>query len=81
MIPQALKVIVPPMGNEFIGMLKASASASVIGGGDLLAIAEGISGTNYRTVEMLIVASIWYFTVIAVWSIGQYFLERRAAER
>ena len=80
-IPQALKVIVPPMGNEFIGMLKASAIASVIGGGDLLAIAEGISGTNYRTVEMLIVASIWYFTVIAVWSIGQYFLERRAAER
>jgi polar amino acid transport system permease protein len=80
-LPQALRVIVPPMGNEFIGMLKASAIVSVIAGGDLLTVAQGIAGTNYRTIELLIVASIWYLIVIVIFSIGQHFLERRTAER
>ncbi len=80
-LPQALRVIVPPMGNELISMLKATAIVSVIAGGDLLTVAQGISGANYRTIEMLIVAAIWYFTVIAVLSVGQYFLERRIRER
>jgi polar amino acid transport system permease protein len=80
-IPQALRVIVPPMGNEFIGMLKSTAIVSVIAGGDLLTVAEGISGTNYRTIELLIVASIWYLLVIVVFSAGQLFLERKTAER
>jgi polar amino acid transport system permease protein len=80
-LPQALRVIVPPMGNELISMLKATAIVSVIAGGDLLTIAQGISGANYRTIEMLIVAATWYFAVIAVLSVGQYFLEQRIAER
>lgn len=80
-MPQALKVLFPPMGNELISMLKATAIVSVIAGGDLLTIALGISGINYRTIELLIVATTWYLLVISVLSIGQYFLERRAAER
>jgi polar amino acid transport system permease protein len=80
-LPQALRVIIPPLGNEFIGMLKASAIVSVIAGGDLLTVVEGISGINFRTIEMLIVATIWYLLVIIVYSAGQFFLERRAAER
>ncbi len=80
-LPQALRVILPPMGNEFIGMLKASAIVSVIAGGDLLTVAQGIAGTNYRTIELLIVATIWYLLVIIVFSIGQYLLERRTAEK
>ncbi|GAA0993035.1 amino acid ABC transporter permease [Subtercola frigoramans] len=80
-LPQALRVILPPMGNEFIGMLKASAIVSVIAGGDLLTVALGIAGTNYRTIELLIVATIWYLLVIAVFSVGQFFLERRTAEK
>lgn len=80
-LPQALRVIIPPLGNEFIGMLKASAIVSVIAGGDLTTVILGISGVNFRTIEMLIVATIWYLLVIAVLSIGQFFLERRAAER
>ena len=80
-LPQALRVIVPPMGNEFIGMLKASAIVSVIAGGDLLTVAQGIAGTNYRTIELLIVATIWYLLVIVIFSIGQHFLEKRTAER
>ncbi|MCM4081049.1 amino acid ABC transporter permease [Paractinoplanes hotanensis] len=80
-LPQALRVIIPPLGNESIGMLKASAIVSVIAGGDLLTVVEGISGINFRTIEMLIVATIWYLLVISVYSIAQFFLERRAAER
>ncbi|NHI15989.1 amino acid ABC transporter permease [Microbacterium excoecariae] len=80
-LPQAAKVLLPPMGNELIGMLKASAIVSVIGGGDLLTIALGISGANFRTIELLIVATIWYLAVIAVLTVGQHFLEKRTAAK
>jgi polar amino acid transport system permease protein len=80
-MPQALRVIVPPMGNEFINLIKATAIVSVIGGGDLLTVAQSISGTNYRTLEMLLVAALWYFAIIAVLSVGQRYLEQRYAER
>ncbi|WP_432563477.1 amino acid ABC transporter permease [Kineococcus sp. SYSU DK003] len=80
-LPQALRVIIPPLGNEFIGMLKASAIVSVIAGGDLLTVVLGLSGLNFRTIEMLTVATIWYLLVIAVFSVVQFFLEKRTAER
>lgn len=80
-MPQALKVLLPPMGNELIGMLKATAIVSVIAGGDLLTIALGISGLNYRTIELLIVATVWYLLVISILTIIQFFVERRWAER
>jgi polar amino acid transport system permease protein len=80
-LPQALRVIVPPMGNELISMLKATAIVSAIAGGDLLTVAQSISGSNYRTIEMLLVAAIWYFVVIAVLTVGQHALEKRIAER
>lgn len=80
-MPQALRIIVPPLGNEFIGMLKASAIVSVIAGGDLLTVVLGLSGLNFRTIEMLMVATIWYLAVIAVFSVAQFFLERKVAER
>lgn len=80
-LPQAAKVLLPPMGNELIGMLKASAIVSVIGGGDLLTIALGISGVNFRTIELLMVATIWYLVVIAVLTVGQHFLEKRTAAK
>ena len=80
-MPQAMRVLIPPMGNELIGMLKATAIVSVIAGGDLLTAALGISGVNYRTIEMLIVASLWYLIVISVLSVGQHVIERRTAAR
>lgn len=80
-LPQAMRVIIPPLGNEFIGMLKASAIVSVIAGGDLLTVVLGLSGLNFRTIEMLMVATIWYLLVIAVFSVVQFFLEKRTAER
>jgi polar amino acid transport system permease protein len=80
-LPQALRVLVPPMGNEFIGLVKAVAIVSVIGGGDILTVAEGIGANNYRPLEMLMVVTIWYLVVVAGLSIAQFFLERRIRER
>ena len=80
-LPQALRVIVPPLGNELVNTIKATALVSVIAGGDLLTIVQSISGVNYKVIEMLLVATIWYILVIGLWSIAQYFIERRTAER
>lgn len=79
--PQALRVIIPPMGNEFIGGLKATSLVSVVGAGDLLTVTTGIGALTYRVIELLIVATIWYFIVVTIFSILQYFLERRFASK
>ncbi|WES63253.1 amino acid ABC transporter permease [Microbacter sp. GSS18] len=76
-LPQAMKVLIPPMGNEFIGLIKAVALVSVIGGGDILTVANAIGANTFRPLEMLMVVAIWYLIVVAVLSVGQHFLERR----
>ncbi len=75
-LPQAMRVIVPPTGNETISMLKTSALVSVIALSDLLYAAQLIYAVNYRTIQLLIVASIWYLVVTSVLTIGQFYLER-----
>ena len=57
-LPQAVPVAIPPLGNEFIGMLKYSALASVIAVRELLGSAEAIYSTNLKTLELLVVASL-----------------------
>ncbi|WP_223942618.1 amino acid ABC transporter permease [Arthrobacter sp. StoSoilB22] len=76
-LPQALRIIIPPTANQMINLLKASSLVSVIAGGDLLTNAQIISASNLKTVELLLVATFWYLAVISVASVGQYFLERR----
>jgi polar amino acid transport system permease protein len=76
-LPQALRVIIPPTGNEFIAMLKTSSLASAITYAELLRRAGDIYSTNLKVVPLLIVASIWYLVLTSVASVGQYFLERR----
>lgn len=76
-LPQAVPIVIPPMGNEFIGMLKYSALASVIAVPELLGSVERIYSTNLRTLELLVVASIWYLVCTSVFTVGQHFLERR----
>lgn len=75
-LPQAVPVVIPPMGNEFIGMLKYSALASVIAVEELLGSVERIYSTNLRTLELLVVASIWYLACTTALTIGQHYLER-----
>lgn len=76
-LPQAMRVIVPPAGTQFVNMLKMTSLVSVIAGGDLLTQAQNISATNLRTIELLVVASAWYLFVTSIASAGQALLERR----
>jgi len=76
-LPQALRVIVPPTGNETINMLKTTSLVSVVAAQDLLTRVQEISARNYLVIELLIVASIWYIALTTVASVGQYYLERR----
>jgi polar amino acid transport system permease protein len=75
-LPQAMRVIIPPTGNETISMLKTTSLVAFIGLGDLLYTAQLIYSVNYKTISLLMVASIWYLAVTSVLSIGQYYLER-----
>jgi polar amino acid transport system permease protein len=75
-LPQAMRVIIPPTGNETISMLKTTSLVSVIAVADLLFAAEGIYSANFKTIPLLIVASIWYIVCTSVLYVGQYYLER-----
>lgn len=75
-LPQALRVIVPPTGNQVIGMLKYSSLVSVIALPELLYSAQLIYTQNFQTIPLLIVVSLWYLTITSVLSTGQGFLER-----
>lgn len=75
-LPQAMRVIIPPTGNQLIGMLKTTSLVSVIALQELLYSAQLIYSANFQTIPLLIVASIWYLVLTTVLSIGQYFLER-----
>jgi polar amino acid transport system permease protein len=75
-LPQAMRVIIPPTGNETISMLKTTSLVSVIAVADLLFAVENIYSQNFRTIPLLIVASIWYIICTSVLYVGQYYLER-----
>jgi polar amino acid transport system permease protein len=75
-LPQAMRVIIPPTGNETISMLKTSSLASVITLTELLLASENIYAVNFKPIQLLIVASIWYAVMTSLLYIGQYYLER-----
>lgn len=76
-LPQAMRVIIPPTGNETIGMLKNTALASVIAVYDLLYSSQVIYAKNFQVIPLLIVASLWYIIMTSVLTVGQTWLERR----
>ena len=78
-LPQAMRVVIPPLGNEFIGMVKATSLASVIQYPEVLHNAENIYYANSRVIELLIVAGLWYLLVVSVLTPLQMLLERRFA--
>ncbi|MFD5076415.1 amino acid ABC transporter permease [Streptomyces sp. NPDC058371] len=75
-IPQAMRVIVPPTGNEVINMLKTTSLVSVVQYPELLRYAQDIGQTSGAPVEMLFLAAAWYLIMTSVLSIGQYYVER-----
>jgi polar amino acid transport system permease protein len=76
-LPQAMRVVTPPLSNEFIGMVKATSLASVIQYPELLHSAENIYYANSRVIELLIVAGLWYLLVVSILTPLQMLLERR----
>lgn len=76
-LPQALRIIVPPTGNEFNAMLKNSSLASVIAYSELLYTARGVYARNYQVMELLVVASFWYLLFTTVWTVIQDEIEAR----
>ncbi len=75
-LPQAMRVIIPPMGNETISMLKNTSLLSVIAVLEVYTVATQISSQNLRQVELLVVVSCWYLFLTTMLSIPQYYLER-----
>ena len=76
-LPQALRIIVPPTGNEFNAMLKNSSLASVIAYSELLYTARGVYARNYQVMELLVVASFWYLLFTTIWTVIQDEIETR----
>lgn len=75
-LPQAMRVILPPVGNEFISMIKTTSLASMIQYSELLYNTQNIYYANARVMELLFVAGIWYLIIVTVLSFGQSRLER-----
>ncbi|MBB4071381.1 amino acid ABC transporter permease [Leucobacter sp. OH2974_COT-288] len=80
-LPQAMRVIIPPTGNELISMLKTTSLVVAVPFTlDLYSRARDISAVNYKPVPLLIVASLWYLLVTSILMVGQYYLERHFAK-
>ena len=75
-LPQAMRVIVPPTGNETISMLKTSSLAVIAAEPELFTRSEQISSVNFAVIELAIVASIWYLFMTSILTVGQYYVER-----
>ncbi|MFB7146148.1 amino acid ABC transporter permease [Agrobacterium deltaense] len=75
-LPQAMRVMVPPIGNEVIGMVKLTSLASVIQYSEILHNAQIVYFANTRVLELLLVASFWYLAVVSVLSVVQHYIER-----
>ena len=76
---QAVRVIIPPTGNQTIGMLKGTSLVSVISMSELLYSVQEIYNENFQTISLLVVASIWYLVLTTLLSTLQYGVERRLA--
>jgi polar amino acid transport system permease protein len=75
-LPQAMRVIIPPTGNETISMLKTTSLVAFIGLQELLGTVQLIYGANFQQIPLLVVASAWYLIMTSVLSAVQYYIER-----
>ena len=75
-LPQAMRVIIPPTGNETISMLKTSSLAFVAAVPELFTRQEQISNANFAVIALAVVASTWYLFMTSILTVGQFYLER-----
>ena len=75
-IPQAMRSIIPPTGNQLISMIKATSLVSVIAMSDLLYSVQAVYNRTFEVIPMLMVAVIWYLVITSILNVGQGFIER-----
>jgi polar amino acid transport system permease protein len=75
-LPQAMRVIIPPTGNETISMLKTTSLVSVIPLLDLTYRAQLVAARTFQTIPMYLTISLWYLFVTSILTFGQYYVER-----
>jgi polar amino acid transport system permease protein len=76
-LPQALRIVIPPIGNDTISMLKFTSLVSVLALPDLLYSAQEVYARTYQTIPLLLVATLWYLVLTTVLTIAEHALERR----
>nr|WP_232327998.1 amino acid ABC transporter permease [Kibdelosporangium sp. MJ126-NF4]CTQ93795.1 ABC-type amino acid transport system, permease component [Kibdelosporangium sp. MJ126-NF4] len=76
-LPQAMRVIIPPTGNQVISMLKTTSLVVVIGYSELMVVVGQIYAQNYKVIPLLIVAAIWYLVCTSVLTVIQMQIERK----
>lgn len=76
-MPQALKVMVPPLGNSFNGLMKTTSVLSVIGVSEMFLVAQSISSATFKTFEIFIVVAIYYLALTTIWTVIQALIEAR----
>jgi polar amino acid transport system permease protein len=80
-LPQAMRVVIPPLGNEFNNMLKVTSLLSVIGLQELFLAAQDYNSATFKTFEIFLVAAIYYIIMTTVWACIQSVIERRLEAR
>jgi len=76
-LPQALRIVIPPIGNDTISMLKFTSLVSVLALPDLLYSAQMIYSRTYQTIPLLIVATIWYLVLSTILTFIEHYVEHR----
>lgn len=80
-VPQSLRVMVPPLGNTFNGLMKTTSVLSVIGVSELFLVTQSISSATFFTFEIFMVAAIYYLALTTIWTFIQAAIENRLARQ
>lgn len=80
-LPQALRIVIPPIGNDLISMLKFTSLVSVLATPDLLYSAQMIYSRTYQTIPLLLVATLWYLVLTTIFTFAQQLVERKIHNR
>ena len=76
-LPQMIRVIIPPTGNEFITLLKLTSLASVISLREILTVTSQTIAVNFRFAELYAAATVWYLVIVSIFMVLQAQLEKR----
>jgi polar amino acid transport system permease protein len=76
-LPQAARIIIPPLGNEFNNMLKTTSLLVIIGVGELYVTFSRLNGTLFAPFELFLACAVWFLLLTTIWSFIQAWIERR----